>query len=161
RLMGAGQDAVALKGAAHGTGVGLVAGSVEESTAIVTADVVSMRGDGATVVRDIRPRGTRFQDGVRDLEWRGSEDAAAAAGSGIAGNCAVADNTASDDTAAAAADLLNHVPGDGAVGNGRAATDSATVKVSPIPADGTVGNSRAAINPATNSSVVTANGAVG
>ena len=87
-------SSVILKRSKHGIGINLIARAVQETAAIVTTDVVAVRGDHASIVRDVGTEAS-FQDGIPDRE-RPTDDNAAAV---VAANRAIGDVAAAIDTA--------------------------------------------------------------
>ena len=87
-------SSIVLERSKHRIGVDLVARAVQETAAIVTADVVAVRGDHASVVRDVGTR-ARFQDCIPDRE-RPTDDNAAAV---VAANGGIRDAASAIDTA--------------------------------------------------------------
>ena len=77
--MGEGRAAVVLERAEHGIGVDLIASRSQETAAIIAAQVVTERGNGASIVKDVRARSAGFQDCIPDFEYRTAavDDAAA------------------------------------------------------------------------------------
>lgn len=88
------RPSIVLQGSKHGVGVDLIPRAVQETAAIVTTDIVAVRGDSASVVRDV---GTEagFQNGIRDLEHPADDDAAAV----VAANGAIRDSAPAINTA--------------------------------------------------------------
>jgi hypothetical protein len=62
---------IVLQGAQHRIGIDLVAGAVQKTAAIIAADIVSVRGDRAAIIKDVDARGACFQDRVPKLERAG------------------------------------------------------------------------------------------
>ena len=122
--MGKGRASVILQRSEERIGIDLVANRSQKTTAIISANIVAVRGNRAAVVNDISAGGTSFQDCVPNLELRKGDEDVAAEGTCVAGDGAVADDTATGDTTTT---VVSAVPADGAVGDGRAATDPATV----------------------------------
>ena len=60
-------SSIVLKWPKHRIGVDLIAGTVQETAAVIATDIVAMRSDAAPVVRDVGTRGASFQDGIPDL----------------------------------------------------------------------------------------------
>ena len=132
--MGEGRTAIVLKWAQYRIGTNLVAGRRQKATAVVTADVVALRGDRARVPNDIGALHTSLQDSIRDLE-RSSADkinATAVPVSAIAANRAVGNRqcpTSAIDAAAVATIFKDRrVTTDGAVADRARSTDNATAR---------------------------------
>jgi hypothetical protein len=51
--MGQGWAAVVLQRAKYRIGIDLVAGAVQKTPAIIAADIVSVRGDRAAIIKDV------------------------------------------------------------------------------------------------------------
>ena len=85
---------IVLKRPKQWIGVDLVAWTVQETAAIVTTDIVSIRSDAAATVRDIGTRAS-FQNGIPDLECAGDRDATRA----VAANGAIRDVASAIDSA--------------------------------------------------------------
>ena len=83
-------------GPSIGIGIDLVAGSSEDTGAIVITHVIAVRSNRAAVDSDVSAGRTGFQDSVPDLEWPCGEDAAAGA-AGVATDRAMADDPATVD----------------------------------------------------------------
>ena len=95
------RSSIILKRPKQRIGIDLVVGAVQETAAIVATDVVAVRGDHASVVRDVGTR-ARFQDGIPDRE-RPTDDNAAAV---VAANGAIGDGAAAIDTATRQAGIV-------------------------------------------------------
>jgi len=146
--VGEGWSTIVLQGAQHRIGIDLVAGAVQKTAAIITADIVAMRGDRAAIIKDVDARGTCFQDRVPKLERAGYVESAAGYGSGVIAEGGVSDVT----TASNPAPVMSAISGDGTVGDGIVvAGDTATVttlKIAPercVSADGAVLNRHCSI----------------
>ena len=85
---------IVLKRPKQWIGVDLVAWTVQETAAIVTTHIVSIRSDAAAIVRDIATR-ANFQNGIPDLQCAGDRDATRA----VAANGAIGDVAAAIDPA--------------------------------------------------------------
>ena len=94
-------SSIILKRSKHGIGIDLITGAVQITAAIVTTDIIAVRGDGAPIVRDV---GTdaRFQDGIPDRE-RPTDDNAAAV---VAANGGIRDAASAIDTATRQAGIV-------------------------------------------------------
>src|SRR5439155_2639159 len=84
-------SSIVLKRSKYRIGIDLVARPVQETAAIVTTDVVAVRGDRASIVRDVGTEAS-FQDGIPDRE-RPTDDNAAAV---VAANRAIGDVAAAN-----------------------------------------------------------------
>jgi len=134
---------IVLQGAQHRIGIDLVAGAVQKTPAIIAADIVSVRGDRAAIIKDVDARGACFQDRVPKLERAGYVQSTAGKASRVSAEGGVSDVT----TASNPAPVMSAISGDGAVGDGIVvAGDTATVTTLKIPpercvsVDGTVLN---------------------
>ena len=85
---------IVLKRPKQWIGVDLVAWTVQETAAIVTTDIVSIRSDAAAIVRDIGTRAS-FQNGIPDLECASDRNATTA----VAANGAICDVAPAIDSA--------------------------------------------------------------
>jgi hypothetical protein len=69
--MGKGWAAVILEWAEQGIGVGLVAGAVQKTAAIIATDIVAMSDKAAAIIKNVDAGGACFQDRVPKLERAG------------------------------------------------------------------------------------------
>lgn len=61
-------SSIVLERSEDGIGIGLVSRAVQETTAIITADIVAVRGNSTAAVENICARSSRIQDTVSDLK---------------------------------------------------------------------------------------------
>ena len=101
QLMSERGSSVILQRSKHGIGIDLVARAVQKTAAIVTTDIIAVRGDGAPIVRDVGTEAS-FQDGIPDRE-RPTDDNAAAV---VAANGGIRDAASAIDTATRQAGIV-------------------------------------------------------
>ena len=94
-------SSIVLKRSKYRIGIDLVARPVQETAAIVTTDVVAVRGDRASIVRDVGTEAS-FQDGIPDRE-RPTDDNTAAV---VAANGGIRDAASAIDTATRQAGIV-------------------------------------------------------
>ena len=109
--MGKGRAAVVLEWAEHRIGVDLVPDRGQKATAVIAAEIVAVRGDGASVVKDIRASGAGVQNGIAYLEHARDVDTSA---------------------------LRSRVTADRAICNATATKDGATIVGGNVLADSTI-----------------------
>src|ERR1700675_2111027 len=90
--MGEGRAAVALERAEQRIRVDLVTDGSQKAAAVITAKVVAVRGDRASIIKDVHPQHAGFQDGIPDLEPCTGGDAAAVEVSPVSADRAVLDS---------------------------------------------------------------------
>src|SRR5947208_17012317 len=94
-------SSIVLKRSKYRIGIDLVARPVQESAAIVTTDVVAVRGDRASIVRDVGTEAS-FQDGIPDRDRPTNDNTPAV----VAANRAVRDLPSAFDTATSQAGIV-------------------------------------------------------
>src|SRR5438105_14459511 len=98
--MGKGGAAIILEWAEQGIGVDLIAGSSQETAAVIAAKVVTMRDNGSAVIKNGPARGT-VQNGIRKVDRVDGIDSAALTGiSGFASECGIGDSACTIDQTA-------------------------------------------------------------
>jgi len=71
------RSAVVLQRTEHRIGIDLVSGPCQITAAIITTHIITVRGNGASVVRDVRARRTGVQDRISNLKRPVDTNAAA------------------------------------------------------------------------------------
>ena len=129
--MGRSRPAIVLERTKDRISIDLVAWSSQEAAAVITANVITVRSNGA-IVDDV-PTGARFQDGICKLDRAASVDAGAVLGGSIvAADRAIGDVAPAVDSSAI---VVGHVATDRTVGHGDCALDATTTQIGIVAAD--------------------------
>src|SRR3984893_4107745 len=139
--MSEGWPAVVLQRAKYWIGIDLLSRTRQITAAIITAQIVAVRGNGASVVSDVRARRACIQDGVPNLERPVDRNTTAV----VAANGTVHDGTAALNTTSG---QISVVGAESAVIECHLALDAAAVTpwlaivlaISPVAADGAAGD---------------------